>query len=90
MTAMTDSRSSNVREIVYKAVAEAAGREMAELKDDTELLTTLNMDSLAIFELAIELEEAFDLRIPDEDIDDIKDIADVIHYIENRIAQGGQ
>ena len=44
------------------------------------------MDSLAIFELAIELEEAFELRIPDEDIDDIKTIGDVIDYIDSRIS----
>lgn len=86
---MTDKKNwdiSEIQKIVFKAVAEAAGSEIDELSADTELITKLNMDSLAIFELAIELEEAFELRIPDEDIDDIKTIGDVIDYIDSRIS----
>jgi len=86
---MTDKKNwdiSEIKKIVFKAVAEAAGSEIDELTADTELITKLNMDSLAIFELAIELEEAFELRIPDEDIDDIKTIGDVIEYIDSRIS----
>lgn len=86
---MTDKKNrdiSEIQNIVFKAVAEAAGSEIDELSADTELITKLNMDSLAIFELAIELEEAFELRIPDEDIDDIKTIGDVIDYIDSRIS----
>ena len=86
---MTDKKNwdmSEIQKIVFKAVAEAAGSEIDELTADTELITKLNMDSLAIFELAIELEEAFELRIPDEDIDDIKTIGDVIEYIDSRIS----
>jgi acyl carrier protein len=46
------------------------------------LLTTLNLDSLAVFELAIELEESFELQIPDEDIDKIRTVGEAISYIE--------
>ena len=85
MTDKTGSGNYDIRGIVYRAVAEAAGSDLDELSDTTELITTLNMDSLAIFELAIELEEAFKLRIPDEDIDEIKTIGEVISYIENKV-----
>ena len=86
---MTERRGMDLNDIqiiVYKAVAEAAGSEIDELRADTELITTLNMDSLAIFELAIELEEAFSLRIPDEDIDNIKTVEDVITYIDKMLS----
>lgn len=85
MTENSKTDKTEIQRIVYKAVAEAAGSEIDELSSDTELITKLNMDSLAIFELAIELEEAFELRIPDEDIDDIKTIGDVIDYIVSRV-----
>ncbi len=85
MTETNKTDKTEIQRIVYKAVAEAAGSEIDELSSDTELITKLNMDSLAIFELAIELEEAFELRIPDEDIDDIKTIGDVIDYIVSRV-----
>ena len=71
-----------IKQKVYSAVADAAGAEEADLSDETELLTTLNMDTLAVFELAIELEESFELQIPDEDIDKIRTVGEAISYIE--------
>jgi acyl carrier protein len=71
-----------IKQKVYSAVADAAGAEEADLSDETELLTTLNMDSLAVFELAIELEESFELQIPDEDIDKIRTVGEAVSYIE--------
>lgn len=71
-----------IKQKVYSAVADAAGADEADLSDETELLTTLNMDSLAVFELAIELEESFELQIPDEDIDKIRTVGEAISYIE--------
>jgi acyl carrier protein len=71
-----------IKQKVYSAVADAAGAEEADLSDETELLTTLNMDSLAVFDLAIELEESFELQIPDEDIDKIRTVGEAVSYIE--------
>ncbi len=71
-----------IKQKVYSAVADAAGADEVDLSDETELLTTLNLDSLAVFELAIELEESFELQIPDEDIDKIRTVGEAISYIE--------
>ncbi len=41
-------------------------------------------DSLDTVELVMELEEEFDITIPDEDAVNIRTVADAIRYIEKR------
>lgn len=41
----------------------------------------LGADSLAIVELVLALEEKFDLKIPDEEVDNIKTVGDAVEYI---------
>jgi len=70
-----------ISERVLAAVATVAGTDSGDLRPETELVNDLNLDSLAMFELVIELEESYDLRISDEDIDRIRTIEDIIDYI---------
>lgn len=42
----------------------------------------LGADSLDVVELVMQFEEAFDIRIPDEDAEKIKTVKDAIDYIE--------
>jgi acyl carrier protein len=42
----------------------------------------LQADSLDVVELMMELEEEFEIEIPDEDFDTIKTVGDAIRYIE--------
>lgn len=42
----------------------------------------LGADSLDIVDLITTIEDEFDLSIPDEAVDDIKTIGDIVNYIE--------
>lgn len=44
----------------------------------------LGADSLAIVELVLALEEKFDVKIPDDEVDKIKTVGDAIEYIKGR------
>jgi len=44
----------------------------------------LGADSLAIVELVLALEEKFDLKIPDDEVDTIKTVGDAINYIAEK------
>lgn len=46
----------------------------------------LGADSLAIVELVLALEEKFDLKIPDEQVDNIKTVGDAVEYIKKHAA----
>jgi acyl carrier protein len=43
----------------------------------------IGADSLDIVELVMELEEHFDMEIPDDDAENIKTVEELITYIEN-------
>lgn len=48
------------------------------------------MDSLALYELVIELEEHYHLQITDEDIDRIKTMGDIISFIGRKLDPGAK
>ena len=52
------------------------------LSMDTTFQGDLNADSLDLVELIMELEEHYDLSIPDEDAQEIASIGDAVRYIE--------
>jgi len=81
---MPDDKRDQIYDKVIRTVADIAGISLTDLHGDTELIVDLNLDSLGIFEIVIELEETFDLRITDEDIDRIKSIDQIVDYIARR------
>ena len=81
---MPDDKRDQIYDKVIRTVADIAGMSLTDLRGDTELIVDLNLDSLGIFEIVIELEETFDLRITDEDIDRIKSIDQIVDYIARR------
>ncbi|MBQ7874175.1 MAG: acyl carrier protein [Oscillospiraceae bacterium] len=52
---------------------------------DTNIIDDLGADSLDLVDFAMSLEDYFDKEIPDEDLERIKTIGDVVSYIENSL-----
>ena len=71
----------SIREKVMLIIADVSGKDLSELRQENELITDLNLDSLAIYEIVIELEEYYDLQISDEHIERLRTIGDAIGYI---------
>jgi acyl carrier protein len=87
---MTGFSRQDILATIIQAIARAAGAEPAELNEQTRLVADLNLDSLAMFEIVIDLEEAFGLQISDEDIDKIKTIGDILEYVERAVNRPGK
>ena len=49
---------------------------------DSSIVEDLGADSLDIVDLEMSLEDEFDTEIPDEAIEGIKTVGDIVHYIE--------
>jgi acyl carrier protein len=78
---MGDSLEIKVRNIL----AEQLGVDLVEVSPDARILDDLGADSLDVVELVMSLEEAFDIEIPDEDVEELRTVADVERYV-TRIA----
>ena len=74
-----------VLERVKKVIAKELGIEVEELNIQASFTDDLGIDSLEIFEIVITLEEEFDIEIPNEDIENIKNVQDISSYIESKV-----
>ncbi|MDD2420589.1 MAG: acyl carrier protein [Heliobacteriaceae bacterium] len=72
---------SDVFEKVKAIVVEQLGVDADEVLLETSF-EDLNADSLDIVELVMALEEEFDLEIPDEDAEKIRNIGAAVDYIK--------
>ena len=79
---MSDRIETEVREIL----AEQLGVELAELRPEASILDDLGADSLDVVEMVMTLEEAFEIEVPDSDVETLRTIADVERYIAATVA----
>ena len=57
-----------------------------QIKMETSFVDDLGADSLAVVELVLALEEAFEIDIPDEDTETLSSFKDVVNYINSKVA----
>ena len=72
----------NVEQRVKKIVAEQLGVNEAEIKNESSFVEDLGADSLDTVELVMELEEEFDINIPDDAAEKIETVGQAIKFIE--------
>lgn len=71
---------------IHQALADYLKRDVATIDSRQSLRDDLGLDSMATIELLFRIEEAFDMQIPDEDLQKLGTVADVTAYIEGRLA----
>ncbi|MGL4461020.1 MAG: acyl carrier protein [Planctomycetia bacterium] len=75
----------NVQERVIEIIAEQMGVSKETIRAETSFVNDLGADSLDQVELLMELEEEFDITIPDDQAEQIQTVADVVRYIEEHV-----
>ena len=63
-------------------VNEIAGVPAADVTPEKTFLDDLDVDSLSMVEIATAAEDKFGIRIPDDDLKDLKTVGDAVRYIE--------
>lgn len=66
---------------VHQVISKTFGIDQSTLDCDSCFPDDMAKDSLDIIELVMELEKEFNLRIPDEDIDQIVTVGQAVEYI---------
>ena len=77
----------DIFEQVKKILCDQLDLEEEQVNEDSEVIDDLGADSLDIVDLVMTLEEEFDTEIPDEDIENLKTVVDIVKYIEDRVAE---
>ena len=69
-------------EKLAKIIAEILSVDVREITDQTRFVEDLCADSLDVYQIVLGMEEEFDIEIPDEEIENIKLVGDLVKYIE--------
>jgi acyl carrier protein len=79
---------ASVEERVVDIVAEQLGVSKDQIKKETHFVNDLGADSLDTVELVMELEEEFDINIPDDAAEKIQTVGQAIDHIEGAVQPG--
>ena len=85
--ALEDCQVPSVKDRVIEIVCENLGVNKEQVTEKTSFIEDVGADSLDIVELIMELEEEFEINIPDEQAEKIKTVGEAIEYIEREIAK---
>jgi acyl carrier protein len=77
---------ASIAERVTDIVAEQLGVEKDKITPETSFVNDLGADSLDTVELVMELEEEFDINIPDDAAEKIQTVGQAIEHIEKASA----
>lgn len=69
---------------IKEIVVEQLGVNEEEIKLETRFIEDLDADSLDLFQVIMELEDTFDVKV--EDVENIKTVSDAVSFIEKATA----
>ncbi len=84
---MSIPSTEEIEQKVISIVAEHLARDPSEITRETSYVNDLNADSLDIVEVVMDLEEAYDMNVPDEDAQKIDTIGATVDYIREQLAK---
>jgi acyl carrier protein len=79
--------TEEIRSSLAEIVNEIAGIPVEDVQLDKSFTDDLDVDSLSMVEVVVAAEEKFDVKIPDDEVKNLKTVGDAVAYIER--AQNG-
>ena len=83
---MGDSLEVKIRSLVAEQLGVAADT----VSPAAHILDDLGADSLDIVEMMMAIEEEFDIEVPDEDVEELRTVADVERYVMGAVGANSQ
>ncbi|WP_072688427.1 meromycolate extension acyl carrier protein AcpM [Rhodococcus marinonascens] len=71
-------------------IEEVTGIEPSEVTIDKSFVDDLDIDSLSMVEIAVQTEDKYGVKIPDEDLAGLRTVGDAVSYIQKLEAEGGE
>lgn len=82
--------TTEISEKVKAVLAEELKVGLSELQPEKRIAEDLGADSLQRVELVMKLEEAFGVKIPDDEAMGLVTVHDAINYVQKRLNSGSQ
>ena len=75
--------TEEIRSGLADIVNEVAGIPTEDIQLEKSFTDDLDVDSLSMVEVVVAAEEKFDVKIPDEEVKNLKTVGDAVAFIEN-------
>ncbi|MFJ4655365.1 meromycolate extension acyl carrier protein AcpM [Nocardia sp. NPDC088792] len=83
---MTTSQEAIVAGIA-EIVEEVTGIDAADVTIEKAFVEDLDIDSLSLVEIAVQLEDKYSVKIPDEDLTGLRTVGDAVAYVQKMEAE---
>ena len=70
---------------VTEILVEKLGIAQSEITPDANFVKDLGIDSLDYAEIVMEFEQTFDIRIPDDDAEQLQTFGEAVRYIQEKL-----
>ncbi|MBP1573939.1 MAG: acyl carrier protein [Oscillospiraceae bacterium] len=71
---------------VKNIIAEQLDLDADDITMQSSIMEDLGADSLDVVEILIAFEDEFDVKLPEEEVEKLKTVGDIVKYIEDRMA----
>jgi acyl carrier protein len=78
---------ASIRTRIKEIIAHVAGLDAARIGDEAALRDDLNLDSLSLLEIGVEVDYAYQLGLPDERYREVQSIPDMVALVERRLEE---
>ncbi|RMI32843.1 meromycolate extension acyl carrier protein AcpM [Nocardia stercoris] len=75
---------------IAQIVEEVTGIDAAEVSIEKSFIEDLDIDSLSLVEIAVQLEDRYEMKVPDEDLAGLRTVADAVTYVQKMEAEKPQ
>ena len=74
---------------MYDKVVEIIARQLQidtdMIDEHTKIMEDLRADSLDVVEMLMAMEDSFGITVPDEDIEELVTVSDIVEYVESNM-----
>jgi acyl carrier protein len=78
--------NEDIEKDLAEIVEEIAGVAAADVTPEKSFVDDLDIDSLSMVEIAVQAEDKFGVKIPDDELANLKTVGDAVHYIASHQA----
>ena len=76
--------NEEIEKELAEIVEEIAGVAAADVTPEKSFVDDLDIDSLSMVEIAVQAEDKFGVKIPDDELANLKTVGDAVNYIASK------
>ena len=79
----------DIKQKITDILVEKLGIASTEVTPEANLIKDLGIDSLDYAELIMEFEQDFNIKIPDNDAEQLQTVSEIVGYVEKKLKKEG-